>query len=200
MKSQNSSQNKRKYLIPVVIILCILAGYIYNSPTYYYDKTYLIDLTEKKIIASIYEPHISQVTSDLNYFLLGSPRKLYKYDETSGIVKLLDIESSDKFCFSNSNNYFITTDNNKIRVYNLEDLNIIQEYNIETDLYDPIISENNLLGTYDVANQIYQIYDLNNGDMIKEIKTIKKSTGTYWFMANKLFSKSGYYIPVDFEN
>ena len=174
----------------------IFRGFTYKEPTYYFDRFYLFDLMNKKVIATMgdYKP-VVDVSDDLNHFVKAEA--LYKYTVAYAIsgtnVKLKKYQ----YCFYPKINGFITTDQNKIQITELVNYTTYKEIEIEQPLYNLRLDETNdyLGGTLSNSSpSVYRIYDLNSGQKIVDSEVI---SSIFWLANGNIFSSAGFYISIE---
>ena len=184
----------------------IFQGYTYRNPTYYYEKTYYVDLEKNKILDEMGNiPHMWEISSDGEYVLISdSSIRLVKYLPEWGLVYWQNLTSIKNFSLYHTENAFIFTNNKRIRVFDLETKQRIKEFVIEDDLVYPDVDlETNCLGGFVIINNEnqdckYRIYDLNSGQKVYEAKVLRGSGGqNYWLQNNKILTKNGFYLPID---
>jgi len=171
-------------------------GFTYQEPTYYFDRFYLFDLTDKNVMASIkdYKP-VVDVSDDLNHFVKAEA--LYKYTKAYGISGTTVKLEKYHYCFYPKINGFITTDQNQIKITELVNYSIYKTIDIEEPLYNLRLDETNdyLGGTLSNSSpNVYRIYDLNSGEKVLDSEVI---SSIFWLANGFIFTSAGYYIPIE---
>lgn len=178
----------------------------YEAPTYYYYKCLLLDLEKAVILAETARyPNNLKGSADGNYWLVD--KSLLHYQENQGFVEIQSVENDENFCFYPQIDGYILTDNSKIQVRSLPSNQVVVEFNIENNLNNPNLDQTKeLLGgqmfSADNQNSHYRIYDLKSGNLVHQTNIVRYTLGrsnyfNYWFKKNTLFSRLGYYLPLD---
>lgn len=197
----------------------IFFGYLYNSPTLYSDKTYLVDIENKIVLDTAYELHdpfyiytdtgyivysttaysIIEVSEDGDYVFLSNDSL---YDISANTFRKVCGLAQSNFCFYNALNCFIETAGGQIILRNNNDGSIVNQislngYNLLYPRVDPIT---NLLGVIDFNSFNFLVVDMQTSQVVKSIKVIE-SGYEYWvriyLLNSRLFSSYGYYLQLD---
>jgi len=172
----------------------------YSSPTYYYYKTFLVDLDAKTVLAyNSRSPYIFNFSHDLNSFTYKD--ELYTYSPEQSVLEVSYLEDYDRFCFLPDREGYVYTTDNSVRIYNKTGLE--SQFPTEMSLFKPTIdSKNNLIGGYanESGSKWYLVYNLSNGDQLAKINVITGQTSPpkyLWLADKKIFHIQGFYWPID---
>ena len=159
-------------------------------------ENYLVklwNLSEFKLVYSILTQYHSNIFSclyidNLNYFIISTGHNdintdythVYKFDDGSLIKKIFDTNTHSTYYilyyFYENNHYLIECGCGKIYIYNILTNELFKELKKEkneSDHYSACIINNNLCVSSD--NGYIDIWDLNNGNLIKSINCKKSN-------------------------
>ncbi len=159
------------------------------------ERAILFDFESETILAELkygnYGSLEIDLSSDGKYVLFDN--KIYSVN-SYGFSKIGNLSVSyNKFIHGTHN--VVEVMNNSITIKKLEDLSVVAQFTTNRNLYiiniDPVTKNLCVIGDYEYI----QIYDLQNGNLISEIKT---SDPGYFFkyMNGILFSMDGYYLKI----
>jgi hypothetical protein len=183
----------------------IFTSFFHNQPnpytnSYIGDAIALIDLDSQKLITKTrgaYSnecPSLKKVSPSGEYLLLYDYNTaLYKLVDNK-YVKIKNVPGKNSFYFYPELDAYLTTNNSTISIYRLADLSVITSFSYNGNVtgvnIDPI---HNYLGGINSTTESYEIYNLNNGELVQ---SLKGTLAGYVLSDKYLFATNGFYLEL----
>ena len=192
------------YLKPDKIIY---QGYTEKTPNNFYsDKMVLLNITTGDTAtlgnSGIEFPIPIQHSDNGNYIAVYKGGNLNIYNVSNSRFNLsystpssLDGISAYTFCFDHAGDTFITTENKTIKIRNCSNGTIISQFSVKDQLTAPVIDPaTGYLGAVVSNKNLYRIYDLQTGEVKKEIPVMDNS----FKLQNSILFANGYYLRIEY--
>ncbi len=144
---------------------------------------------------------ILRISSNGEYLLFEN-KTIYKVRGNTLLTKLHSIPDVMHFVFAEDPAQYILTMNRQIAIYQIEDKALIKAFPIERDLYRPSIDlYGHFLGGFTRGDQSFRIYNLENGQLVKEIKVTFDENfwgTTYFYFQKDMLFFSEYHSGASF--
>jgi hypothetical protein len=188
--------------------LIYYVGCRYKDPTLYgYGANILFDpnlpaMIGKDSTSDSYWSGLVQFsakTAEGEYFIPPGSGGLY--DIQIRTLYKIGALTSGPYCFSQSGKEYICTGNSAISIYKCSNMSLIKSFSLGNAemLYYPCIDPvTGYLGGYSKVDCKYKIFDLNNGNIVKEIQLPADYflLGKYYCYNSTLFSDYGFYMNL----
>ena len=185
----------------------IYQGYTEKSPNNFYsDKMVLLNLSSGDTAtlgsSGIEFPFLIQHSDNGKYIAVYKGSNLNIYNVSNNRFQLnystpssLDGISANTFCFVPASDNFITTENRTIRIRNCSNGTVNKEFSVKDQLTGPVIDPaTGYLGSMVSNRNLYRIYDLQTGEVKKEIPVL----GYSFKLQNSILFTDGYYLKIEY--
>lgn len=188
---------------------CFYLSYRYKDPTTYGPPAKVFIKTNPPQVIykdSSYDYSerilISNLSNEGEYLFIWP--NVFKLNGNS-VTKLYTVNTIlylQRITFSQTGTEYLLSENQSIEIFNCSNNSLVKSINIGVDLNNIMIDESTgyLGGNVNNANT-YRIYDLNNGNLVMQIKLAYDSSnepGTCYLVNSHLFAYNGHYINLTF--